>query len=202
MKLSDIQAQLKVPKNNRNDFGKYNYRSAEDIIEAVKKIINPQGLSLIISDTIIEVGGRIYVKSTASISDDAHLSSDGESCNVFYSAIGWAREDETIKGMSAAQVTGSASSYARKYALNGLLAIDDTKDADATNDNKVETTPIKLTSSRSLSKERLENACKLIAAGDKKLYQKTIDSFDLEPSQIKQLLEAFAEPISKQLNGK
>ena len=188
MKLSEIQAQLKVPKNNRNNFGNYNYRSAEDIIEAVKKIINPQGLALVITDDIVEVGGRIYIKATAAIGE--------------YSATGWAREEETKKGMDCSQITGSASSYARKYALNGLLAIDDTKDADATNDHKVETTPIKLTSSRSLSKERLDNACKLIAAGDKKLYQKTIDSFDLEPSQIKQLLEAFAEPISKQLNGK
>ena len=190
MKLSEIQQALKVPKNNRNNFGNYNYRSAEDIVEAVKKIINPQGLALVITDDIIEVGGRIYVKATATIGE--------------YSATGWAREEETKKGMDVSQITGSASSYARKYALNGLLAIDDTKDADATNDHKeeVKTTPVKLISARSLSKERLDNACKLIAAGDKKLYQKTLDSFDLEPSQIKQLLEAFAEPISKQFNSK
>ena len=202
MKLSDIQAQLKVPKNNRNNFGNYNYRSAEDIIEAVKKIINPQGLALVITDDIVEVGGRIYIKATAKITSEAIMDGKGGVSIFEYSATGWAREEETKKGMDCSQITGSASSYARKYALNGLLAIDDTKDADATNDHKVETTPIKLTSSRSLSKERLDNACKLIAAGDKKLYQKTIDSFDLEPSQIKQLLEAFAEPISKQLNGK
>ena len=122
MKLSDIQAQLKVPKNNRNNFGNYNYRSAEDIIEAVKKIINPQGLALVITDDIVEVGGRIYIKATATIGE--------------YSATGWAREEETKKGMDCSQITGSASSYARKYALNGLLAIDDTKDADATNDHK------------------------------------------------------------------
>jgi hypothetical protein len=117
MKLSEIQAQLKVPKNNRNTFGNYNYRSAEDIIEAVKKIINPNGLSLIISDELVEVGGRVYIKATASIGE--------------HSATGFAREEETKKGMDAAQITGSASSYARKYALNGLLAIDDTKDADS-----------------------------------------------------------------------
>lgn len=122
MKLSEIQAQLKVPKNNRNTFGNYNYRSAEDIVEAVKKIINPAGLALIVSDELIEVGGRVYVKSTAAII--------GDNINA-YSATGFAREEETKKGMDAAQITGSASSYARKYALNGLLAIDDTKDADA-----------------------------------------------------------------------
>lgn len=126
MKLSEIQAQLKVPKNNRNNFGNYNYRSAEDIIEAVKKIINPQGLALVITDDIVEVGGRIYIKSTATIGE--------------HSATGWAREEEVKKGMDASQITGSASSYARKYALNGLLAIDDTKDADATNTH--EETPL------------------------------------------------------------
>ena len=124
MKLSEIQQALKVPKNNRNNFGNYNYRSAEDIVEAVKKIINPQGLALVITDDIVEVGGRIYVKATATIGE--------------YSATGWAREEETKKGMDVSQITGSASSYARKYALNGLLAIDDTKDADATNDHKEE----------------------------------------------------------------
>ena len=185
MKLSEIQQALKVPKNNRNSFGNYNYRSAEDIIEAVKKIINPQGLALVITDDIVEVGGRIYIKATATIGE--------------YSATGWAREEETKKGMDVSQITGSASSYARKYALNGLLAIDDTKDADATNTHEV-VTPLK--SVRILTKERLDKACELIAAGDKKLYQATKDKFDLEPSQLKQLLEAFAEPISKQLNSK
>lgn len=131
MKISEIQAQLKVPKNNRNTFGNYNYRSAEDIVEAVKKIINPEGLSLIITDDVVEVGGRVYVKSTATILD-------GEDR---YTATGFAREDESIKGMFASQITGAASSYARKYALNGLLAIDDTKDADATNTHEITETP-------------------------------------------------------------
>ena len=118
MKLSEIQEALKVPKTRRNNFGNYNYRSAEDIVDAVKKIINPAGLHLIISDEIVMVGTRIYVKATATIGE--------------WSATGWAREEEIKKGMDAAQITGSVSSYARKYALNGLLAIDDTKDPDAT----------------------------------------------------------------------
>lgn len=133
MKLSEIQALLKVPKNNRNTFGNYNYRSAEDIVEAVKKIINPAGYSLIITDEVVEVGARIYIKASATIWN-------GE--QTAYTATGWAREEETKKGMDAAQITGSASSYARKYALNGLLAIDDTRDADAQPPQEPEETPV------------------------------------------------------------
>jgi len=117
MKLSEIQAALNVPKNRLNKFGGYNYRNAEDIIEALKPIINKAGLALVITDSIECIGNRVYVKATATIGE--------------WSATGWAREDENIKGMAQAQITGSASSYARKYALNGLLAIDDVKDADS-----------------------------------------------------------------------
>lgn len=135
MKLSEIQAQLKVPKNNRNNFGNYNYRSAEDIVEAAKKILNPAGLSLILTDDIVMVGTRIYVKATATIwNGEARVSS----------ATAFAREEETKKGMDASQITGSASSYARKYALNGLFAIDDTKDADATNTHEPTETPVQI----------------------------------------------------------
>lgn len=121
--LADIQAAVKAPKNQFNSFGKYKYRSAEDIVEAVKLVVNPLGFFLILEDSIEEVGGRIYVKSTATLSD-------GE---LEYVATGWAREEESKKGMDGSQITGAASSYARKYALNGLFAIDDTKDSDATN---------------------------------------------------------------------
>lgn len=124
-KLLKIQRELKVPKNNRNTFGNYNYRSCEDILEAVKPLCHREGMLLNISDTMVEVGGRVYVKARAEVSDGEKI--------IF--ADGWAREAETKKGMDEAQITGSASSYARKYALNGLFAIDDTKDADATNDH-------------------------------------------------------------------
>lgn len=123
--LAEIQAKLKAPKGQFNSFGKYHYRSAEDILEAVKKVINPMGFSVILTDNVKEIGGRIYVEAVASLFN-------GE---LEYSATGLAREEETKKGMDGAQVTGSASSYARKYALNGLFAIDDTKDSDATNDH-------------------------------------------------------------------
>lgn len=126
MSIIKIQEELHAPKNQRNSFGNYNYRSAEDIIEAVKPIAHKYGYSLNISDEVVEVGGRIYVKATASlIPEDAK--------KTLHIAIGFAREEETKKGMDASQITGASSSYARKYALNGLLAIDDTKDSDATN---------------------------------------------------------------------
>lgn len=149
-KLSEVQNKLKAPKNQRNTFGNYNYRSAEDILEAVKPILKENRLSLVISDelvvlgnnnpivytetyydkdlkrentkTIVNCGERYYIKATATIYD---LDSDKTLSNTAF-----AREEETKKGMDGSQITGTASSYARKYALNGLFNIDDTKDAD------------------------------------------------------------------------
>jgi hypothetical protein len=126
--LAEIQAAVKAPKGNFNSFGKYKYRSAEDILEAVKPVINPHGFHVTIYDEIVLIGDRFYVKATAEISN-------GENA---YTSVAFAREEEIVKGMSAPQVTGSASSYARKYALSGLLALDDTKDADATNEHQDE----------------------------------------------------------------
>lgn len=122
-KLLKIQQELKVPKNRTNSFGGYKYRSCEDIVEAAKPLCHAQGLALLLEDDVVEVGGRVYVKATAELSDGDKI----------IKATGWAREAETKKGMDEAQITGSASSYARKYALNGLFAIDDVADADATN---------------------------------------------------------------------
>jgi hypothetical protein len=131
MKLVKIQAELKAPKNQTNNFGKYKYRSAEDIIEAVKPILFKNNCALLISDEIIQVAERIYVRATAMLIDE-----NNEELPI--QVYGWAREEEVKKGMDAAQITGSASSYARKYALNGLFAIDDTKDSDATNNHQDE----------------------------------------------------------------
>ena len=122
-KLLEVQAKLKAPKGQYNSFGRYNYRSAEDILEAVKPLLHEVGLLQVISDEVIEVGGRIYVKATIEVFDT-------ESEDII-TATALARESETKKGMDDSQVTGTASSYARKYALNGLYAIDDTKDADS-----------------------------------------------------------------------
>jgi hypothetical protein len=126
MSIIKIQEELKAPKNQRNNFGNYNYRSAEDIIEAVKPIAHKYGYFLNISDEIVEVGGRVYVKAVAMLVPE-------DKTKIIVESYGWAREEENKKGMDASQITGACSSYARKYALNGLLAIDDTKDSDATN---------------------------------------------------------------------
>jgi len=120
-RISEVQWSLRVPKNQKNTFGKYNYRSCEDITEAVKPLLHKNGLSLIISDSIETIGDRVYVVATATLFDDK-----GESVK----ASGHAREAVTKKGMDDAQITGAASSYARKYALCGLFAIDDNKDMD------------------------------------------------------------------------
>lgn len=121
-----VQSQLKAPKNQRNDFGGFNYRSCEDILEAVKPLLKAEGLFLTITDDIVVLGDRYYVKATATLTDgDRRLSNQA-----------FAREPEERAKMDGSQVTGSASSYARKYALNGLFAIDDTKDADALNNGQ------------------------------------------------------------------
>ena len=120
--LMAVQAELKAPKNQHNSFGKYDYRSAEDIIEAVKPLLKENGLFLNMSDEIVLIGDRYYVKATVKVVDVV----TGESVQA--SAL--AREAAQKKGMDESQVTGTASSYARKYALNGLFAIDDNRDAD------------------------------------------------------------------------
>ena len=119
-KLLEIQHRLKAPKGQYNSFGKYKYRSCEDILEAVKPILNEVGCTLTLSDEIVLIGDRFYVKATALLI--------GADTN--HQVTAYAREDEDKKGMDGSQITGTASSYARKYALNGLFCIDDTKDAD------------------------------------------------------------------------
>lgn len=125
MKLVNIQNALKAPKSQYNSFGKYNYRSCEDILEGLKPILKEEKALVILDDKVVQIGTRFYVEATATLID----AETGETV----STKALAREDETKKGMDLAQVTGSVSSYARKYALNGLFCIDDTKDSDATN---------------------------------------------------------------------
>lgn len=119
-KLKQIQEELKAPKGQFNSFGKYRYRSCEDILEAVKPHLKAAGCALTLSDDVVAVGDRIYIRATATLYDE----------NKEIRVTAFAREEETKKGMDASQITGTASSYARKYALNGLFCIDDTKDAD------------------------------------------------------------------------
>lgn len=125
--LIAIQSELKAPKTQLNKFGGYKYRKAEDILEAVKPLLAKQKCTLTITDDIVMVGNRIYVKATATIKNEK-----GE-CET---TTGWAREEKTKKGMDGSQITGASSSYARKYALNGLFAIDDNADSDTTNDGQ------------------------------------------------------------------
>lgn len=128
-RLQAVQMELKAPKDQYNNFGKYSYRSCEDILEVVKPLCQKQGLLLSLTDEIVEMGGRNYIKSIARVIEM-------ETGKDFFT-VAFAREDETKKGMDGSQISGCASSYARKYALNGLFCIDDTKDAD-TLDNRSE----------------------------------------------------------------
>ena len=123
-KLLNIQRDLKAPKSQYNSFGKYNYRNCEDILEAVKPLCAREGACLTISDEVVQIGERYYIKATATLYD----SKTSEEINH---VTAYAREEAEKKGMDGSQVTGAASSYARKYALNGLFDIDDTKDADS-----------------------------------------------------------------------
>lgn len=127
-KLAVIQSKLKAPKGQYNKFGNYNYRSCEDILEAVKPLLAETKTVLSVTDQMEIVGTRVYVRAEAHLRDCEDASSSGELVTVAY-----AREEESKKGMDSSQVTGAASSYARKYALNGLFCIDDNKDSDSTN---------------------------------------------------------------------
>lgn len=125
-RVGDIQHKLKAPKGQYNSFGRYNYRSCEDILEGVKPLLKEHNLALLIDDEIVQIGERYYVKATAKITDGREI----------VSATAYAREPDTKKGMDESQITGATSSYARKYALNALLCIDDTKDADTMDNSK------------------------------------------------------------------
>ena len=141
-KLNAIQSALKAPKSQYNEFGKYRYRKAEDILESVKPLLKENGCTLTCTDDLQLIGDRYYIKATATIT----CSEDGSSV----STTAFAREEEEKKGMDGSQVTGASSSYARKYALNGLLCIDDTADSDTTNQGETkETKPTRRTSKAS-----------------------------------------------------
>lgn len=126
-KLSNIQNELKAPKGQFNKFGGYKYRSCEDILEAVKPLCKKYKTVLVLSDTLANIGERYYIQATARLTD---IEANKESEDTCISNTAYAREEENKKGMDGSQITGTASSYARKYALNGLFNIDDTKDAD------------------------------------------------------------------------
>ena len=194
-KLVKIQSELKAAKNQRNNFGKYNYRSCEDILESVKPLLKEAELTLIVTDKIVLIGERYYVEATAT------LYGDGEPIV----STAFAREAENKKGMDSAQVTGATSSYARKYALNGLFAIDDSKDVDTdehhkqTDGNKPATKP-----KAKLDEKQLKTICTAIEGGNAKYTKDKIkSSYDLSKEQIKTLDAVVVgtpeptEPITK-----
>lgn len=182
-KLTKIQTKVKAPKNLYNSFGKYNYRNAEGICEAVKPYLEEQGCSLTLADDVVEVGGRVYIKATATLTDNK----DGDSIQV--SAM--ARESEDKKGMDLSQITGTASSYARKYALNGLFLLDDTKDADTDEavlqergKEKISEKEVKI----------LENMCKDKAFADYLLKGYEIKDFhEMRVEQYSNLMQTFKQ---------
>ena len=141
--LTEIQMELKAPKSSYNSFGKYNYRSVEDILTAVKPLLEKHNCQMHISDTLEHVGDRYYIRALVTITD-----AEGN----FETVCAFAREDEVKKGMDGSQITGTASSYARKYALNGLFLIDDTKDAD-TDEYRKQYGPIGPTKAKALEAE-------------------------------------------------
>lgn len=197
--LAKIQSLIKAPKGQFNSFGKYKYRSCEDIVEAVKPIINQLGFYLILTDEIREERDRYYVKATATISNGTET----------YSATAYAREDESKKGMDEAQITGSASSYARKYALCGLFALDDTKDSDATNVGRDEPTIDekhilhKLLNTSDLTKDEIEKARKSIDnCPNYATYQKIQNRLEYRQIPFDQIPNPSQADINKQVKTK
>jgi hypothetical protein len=154
-KLRKVQSELKAPKGQYNSFGKYAYRSCEDILEALKPILDKEQLVLVIEDDIEEKANRVYVKATATLTN-------AENPEEKITTKAYAREEESKKGMDGSQVTGASSSYARKYCLNGLFNIDDNKDSDATNTGDSSATVEMATSEQvaKLEELQLRNWCK------------------------------------------
>ena len=173
-KIVAIQSELKAPKGQYNSFGKYNYRSCEDILEGVKPLLTKHGLVLTIQDSINLIGDRFYVKATATITDGKEE----------LSTSAYARESLDKKGMDASQVTGATSSYARKYALNGLLAIDDTKDADTMDNSKK---PVQQTQETVYNWQTLKARATQGGISEEELVQYVTETFKVsKPSELKQ----------------
>ena len=173
-KIVAIQSELKAPKGQYNSFGKYNYRSCEDILEGVKPLLAKHGLVLTIQDSIDLIGDRFYVKATATITDGKEE----------LSTSAYARESLDKKGMDASQVTGATSSYARKYALNGLLAIDDTKDADTMDNSKK---PVQQTQETVYNWQTLKARATQGGISEEELVRYVTETFKIsKPSELKQ----------------
>jgi hypothetical protein len=181
-RLLKVQEELKAPKNQRNNFGKYNYRSCEDILEAVKPLLVKHGLLITIADQVHEIGNYMYVESTVMVSYE----------NDRIAATAQAGIDPNRKGMDIAQSFGSSSSYARKYALNGMFLIDDTKDAkdaDATNTHgKAEVT--KTVTKKKATKQVITAMKKAVAEGKKQAVLERIMDYELSEQDVMDIMKA------------
>lgn len=181
-KLNKIQTELKAPKGQYNSFGKYKYRSCEDILEAIKPFLTETKTVLTINDEIVFIGNRFYVKATAVLADC-------ENENSFIHNTAFAREDDSKKGMDGSQITGASSSYARKYALNGLFAIDDTKDADTDENAKQQGNSTRTQEPERITKEDVQlmrNLCE-----QKGLNADTVFPNGVENLTVEQMKEAY-----------
>lgn len=198
MSLNKIQCELKAPKTQNNNFGGYTYRSCEDILEALKPLLEKYEATLTISDEMVLIGERYYIKATATLSDK----------NGSVSVSAYAREPLNKKGMDEAQITGATSSYARKYALNGLFAIDDEKDADATNthdndDSAKNNKQNKQNNIQHINNEQLNDLSQLFeilgTLGDD-CYSSFLNAYKLQ--NLRDLPANKYEVVRKQLNSK
>ena len=181
-KLNKIQTELKAPKGQYNSFGKYKYRSCEDILEAIKPFLTETKTVLTINDEIVFIGNRFYVKATAVLADC-------ENENSFIHNTAFAREDDSKKGMDGSQITGASSSYARKYALNGLFAIDDTKDADTDENAKQQGNSTRTQEPERITKEDVQLMRNL---GEQKgLNADTVFPNGVENLTVEQMKEAY-----------
>jgi hypothetical protein len=196
-KLTEVQNELKAPKSKYNSFGKYNYRSCEDILEAVKPILKAKRLAMTVKDDVFNIGDRFYIMATVTVYD---CESDEKVTTTAY-----AREDADKKGMDGSQITGSSSSYARKYALNGMFAIDDTKDADGWNTHDKDRTVEKKEAERA-TEEQVAKLRALYKGKEDKLTE-LLDKYDItNPVQFKRMeiqsvidkLEAKLKQASKE----
>lgn len=196
-KLTEVQNELKAPKSKYNSFGKYNYRSCEDILEAVKPILKAKRLAMTVKDDVFNIGDRFYIMATVTVYD---CESEEKVTTTAY-----AREDADKKGMDGSQITGSSSSYARKYALNGMFAIDDTKDADGWNTHDKDRTVEKKEAERA-TEEQVAKLRALYKGKEDKLTE-LLDKYDItNPVQFKRMeiqsvidkLEAKLKQASKE----
>lgn len=169
-KLLNIQTELKAPKGQYNSYGGYKYRSCEDILEAVKPLLKANKCVLNISDEIANIGERYYIRAAATITD-----AEGDES---YTNVAYAREEETKKGMDGAQITGTASSYARKYALNGLFLIDDTKDADT--DEHAKQTGAEPKEEKKASAKQIELIRKIAEEQGKELDEEVVKAWSMK----------------------